>query len=92
MILTNVIVTAYCSCVICCGPSAKGITASGKRIQTGMIAAPRNIPFGTRVTIQGKAYVVEDRTARRYNGRFDIYVTNHKTAIKLGKQKHNVYY
>lgn len=87
---TNAIVTFYCACTICCGPQAKGITASGKAIRSGMIAAPRNIPFGTRVTIQNKQYVVEDRTARKYNARWDIYVTNHKQAIKLGKQKHNV--
>jgi len=84
MILTNAVVTFYCACTICCGPQAKGITASGKQIQLGMIAAPRHIKFGTKVTIENKQYTVEDRTARRYNDRFDIYVTNHKQAIKLG--------
>jgi len=84
--LTNAIVTFYCSCVICCGPGAKGITASGKAIRPGMLAAPRNIKFGTQVVINNRTYTVEDRTARRFNGRFDIYVPSHQQALKLGKK------
>jgi len=89
--ITNAIVTFYCSCVICCGPQAKGITASGKRIQPGMIAAPRSISFGTRVVINGKTYTVEDRTAKRFDGRWDIYVKKHSDARKLGIRHENIY-
>ena len=32
-------VTAYCSCQKCCGRSARGLTASGKHVSRGMIAA-----------------------------------------------------
>ena len=87
MLITNAIISFYCACSICCGPKAANITASGKIIKQGMVAAPRNIPFGTRVKIDGAVYTVEDRTARRYNNRFDIYTSSHQEAIKKGVKR-----
>jgi peptidoglycan DL-endopeptidase CwlO len=91
--MTNVIVTAYCACSLCCGPSAPNKTASGVWPKQGItIAAPRNIPLSTRVTIIGMTniFIVQDRTARRFNGRWDIFFTSHSEAKKFGKQKRNV--
>ena len=82
-------ITAYCACAKCCGKNAKGITAAGTRpIEGRTIAASRNIPLGTRIRIEGIGWrVVEDRTARRFDGRVDIYFRSHDEALKFGKQQ-----
>jgi len=91
MIITNAIVSFYCSCQLCCGPQAKGITASGHKPKENLtIAAPRWVKLGTRVKINNITYVVQDRTAKRWDGRWDIYVKSHKKAQQLGKQTYNV--
>ncbi len=87
MIITNVIVTAYCCCKICCGPGAAGITASGvKPVQGVTVAASRNLPLGTRIIIKGHSYIVQDRLAKKYDSRVDIFMTNHQAARVWGKQ------
>lgn len=50
------------------------ISASGQNIcgRPDVIACPRFLKFGTIVEVSGKRYVCEDRTARKYNHRFDI--------------------
>jgi 3D (Asp-Asp-Asp) domain-containing protein len=91
MTLTNVLVTAYCACSTCCGPTASGLTAAGTRIRPGVIAAPRSVPFYTRVRIEGVgSFVVLDRTARRFDGRWDVYIPSHTNAKKFGKRYLNI--
>ena len=86
--ITNIVVatiTAYCACKTCCGPNAKGITASGKTPTINhTVAARRSIPFGSQVIIGQQRYVVEDRLAKRYDSRFDIYMSSHKAAREFG--------
>ena len=83
----SAIVTAYCAASCCC-PSPRQPTASGAWPREGVtVAAPRSIPLNTRVTIAGRSYVVQDRTARRFDGRWDIYVTDHQRAKRLGIRK-----
>lgn len=86
------VITAYCSCAPCCG-KANQSTASGIKPQQGItVAAPRSIPLGTRVFIQSIGYrVVQDRTALKYDGRWDIYFKSHRKAKKFGKQNLVVY-
>ena len=50
------------------------IAASGANIcgRHDAVACPRGIHLGTVVEIRGTTYVCEDRTARKYNSRFDI--------------------
>ena len=92
LVLTNVIITAYCICKLCCGPHATGLTASGsKPVQGITIAGPRNVQLGTRVVINGHTYVVQDRTARRFDGQWDIYLRSHKDAVKFGIKKGTVW-
>lgn len=86
----NYVITHYCSCKVCCGKNAKGLTASGKAVKEGMIAC-NHLSFGAKVLIKGKIYIVEDRGAKRYFGDFkhikrhvDIYVSNHEEAKKKG--------
>lgn len=99
MTTTNIIIatiTAYCACKQCCGPNAKGICANNSRPTAGTtIAASRTIPLGCKVIIKGFNYTgqvgtgdtiftVQDRLARRYDSRFDIYFTKHSDAKKFG--------
>ncbi len=49
-------VTAYCPCALCCGPDARGVTATGTKTSRhpyGLAADPRLLPYGTRVRIPG---------------------------------------
>ena len=38
------------------------------------IAIPRRFPLGSVVEIDGKKYIGEDRTNKKFDGRFDIFV------------------
>lgn len=87
MIITNLIVTAYCACRVCCGPQANGLTASGAKPQQGItVAGPRRYPLGSKVIVKGHTYLLQDRLAKRYDNRIDIYFNNHKDAAQFGKQ------
>jgi 3D (Asp-Asp-Asp) domain-containing protein len=72
-------VSAYCHCRVCTH-RGDGITASGIRVREGItIAAPRSIPFGTRIWVPGAGWrTVQDRLSRRYDHRLDF--TSHLTA------------
>lgn len=79
-------ISAFCHCAACCGVAGQP-TASGAWPREGItIAAPRSIPFGTRVHIDGIGWrTVQDRMARRFDGkRWDVFVTDHQRAKRLG--------
>lgn len=77
-------ITAYCSCAKCCGKT-NGITASGKKAKAGRtIAAPRGFKFGTKLSINGKTYIVEDRGGAIKGNRIDLYVNSHSEALRWG--------
>ena len=77
-------ITAYCSCARCCGKST-GRTASGRMAKVGRtIAAPRTFSFGTKLSINGKEYVVEDRGGAIKGNRIDLYVGSHSEALRWG--------
>lgn len=83
------VITAFCLCSECCGHEG-GITAWGTVPKVGVtIAAPRNVRFGTwvRIEIPGQPVMVrrvEDRTARRFDGRWDVLVRTHDEAKRFG--------
>lgn len=55
-------VSAYCTCSLCCGANAAGITASGKPAVGKMIAAPSAYAFGTEMRVPGYGTAaVQDR-------------------------------
>lgn len=62
------------------------ITASGTTPHEGTLACPREFPFGTQFIIKGKEYVCEDRMAKKFNDRFDIWVRTKKEAFEWGKR------
>lgn len=77
------------------------LTASGKRIyaKNMILAAPKDIPFGTKIRIEGtgtscdgKVYTVEDRGGAivKFNGdtwRFDIAMSTESACRKFGRRK-----
>jgi 3D (Asp-Asp-Asp) domain-containing protein len=80
-------VTHYCACTICTYGS--GITASGKPVAEGMIAADWGVlPRGTKVYIKrGETLlemVVEDRGGAINGNIIDVYVSSHERALGLG--------
>ena len=87
-------VTAYCNdgshgCRICCGPNPTGLTAAGTRPSSVTVAGPRSVPLGTwvEITLPGRAPVrkrVEDRTAKRFDGRWDLFFPDHASAKRFG--------
>jgi len=82
-------VTAYCACERCCGKWADGMTASGHVIKPGdkFCAAPRNIPFGTMITIPGYGKVpVLDRGGAITEGCLDVYFASHQEALNWGRK------
>lgn len=91
-------ISAYCPCEICCGKT-NGITASGKKAtQYYTIAAPRSIPFGTKVYIpyfkdaENKGiFVVQDRGGAIAENRLDIFFNTHKQALNFGRKYLEIY-
>lgn len=85
--MTNLTITAYCICKLCCGSASHGLTASGCVPHSGItVAASRSFPFGTKMLIEGHAYIVQDRLAKRFDGRVDIFMASHKKAKQFGKR------
>jgi 3D (Asp-Asp-Asp) domain-containing protein len=94
MMIVEAVVTAYCGCVLCCGKwAAGGVTASGARPVEGItVAAPRRVPLGSSVRIHlpgggWHTFTAQDRTARQYDGRYDIFFADHRRAIRFGKRR-----
>lgn len=73
--------TAYSEFDSCHYPNCA--MASGKPAYIGAVACPRDIPLGTEVEIAGQPFTCEDRTAKRYDGRFDIFTGYGEDAYKL---------
>lgn len=87
--LGNFKLTAYCNCAVCCGRWAGGPTASGKMPVQGRTIATGVLPFGTKLNIGGKIYMVEDRGTPY--GHIDIYMERHADAEEFGVRYADVY-
>ncbi|MEM7808016.1 MAG: 3D domain-containing protein [Planctomycetota bacterium] len=89
-------VTAYCPCVKCCGPRAKGVTASGLPVSynDGLFVAGDTefFPFGTRLVVPGygsdggEVVEVIDRGGAIKGMKLDVYYDSHAEAKKWGRQ------
>lgn len=62
------------------------ITASGRRVFDGLVACPRALPFGTQVRIGDRTYHCYDRLHRKYDDRFDIWMSSKNAALAFGKR------
>lgn len=81
--------TSYCACEKCCGSWANGITASGTVATQGRTIAMAGLPFGTKLSINGQIYIVEDRGT--VYGHIDVFQNSHAAALRFGVQYADVY-
>lgn len=89
--MTNLVITAYCACSVCCGKWSGGPTASGVMPRQGVTAAANAFPFGTRLRIQGVGErVVQDRMSRRFPNRVDVFFDTHAEARRFGIRTNRV--
>lgn len=65
--------------------SIDGVMANGEWTHYGAIAAD-DLPFGTRVLINGEVFVVKDRFGGGYTNAIDIYMPSYDDAIQFGRQ------
>ena len=86
-------ITHYCQCSLCCGPWANGITSTGVTATTNHTIAvnPSQIPYGSKVVINGQVYVAEDCGGAIVDNCIDIYVAGHQEAQDLGVYYTDVY-
>ena len=87
-------VTHYCACTIC--TYGTGITATGKQVAVGMVAADwKVLPPHTVVYVKRgdsiRKFVVEDRGGAIGGNKLDIYVPTHGEAIHAGVFTAEVY-
>ena len=74
------------------GGDSSGVTASGKIAKAGRtIAVPKNIPFGSKIIINGNTYIAEDTGNDNYicelddgSIRLDVFVDNKEDIPKEG--------
>lgn len=78
----NCRITFYCAGPCCCGQWASGNTASGTRATANRTVANGDLPFGTRLLIDGQEYIVEDRGVGAQQ--IDIFVNSHAEADARG--------
>jgi 3D (Asp-Asp-Asp) domain-containing protein len=96
--------TAYCTCTICCGPRACGITASGQPARGKLVAAPAKYRFGTEMIVPGygRVPVLDRGGAIKAAGQFgdgkwlkhdriDVLMPTHKQARQWGRKSLTVW-
>lgn len=86
-------ITHYCQCSLCCGPWANGITSTGVTARTNHTIAvdPSQIPYGSKVVINGQVYVAEDCGGAITENCIDIYVASHEEGETKGVYYTDVY-
>lgn len=91
--LGNFRITHYCPCSLCCGPWANGITSTGVTATTNRTIAvdPSQIPYGSKVVINGQIYVAEDCGGAIKTNCIDIYVASHEEGESKGVYYTDVY-
>ena len=91
--LGNFRITHYCQCSLCCGPWANGITSTGVTATTNRTIAvdPSQIPYGSKVVINGQVYVAEDCGGAITENCIDIYVASHEEGEAKGVYYTDVY-
>ena len=87
--LQRIVVTGYCSCPLCCGPNATGLTASGTKAAPGTMAAdPAIFPLGTQLNVPDYGEgVVEDAGARVKGYQIDVWFPTHAEAKAWGRRE-----
>lgn len=89
--------TAYTAGPCCTGKRpgdpGYGVTASGMRVQPGVVAVdPRVIPLGTRLYVDGYGFAVAADTGGAIKGnKIDVYMEGLPAARQWGRRQVNVY-
>ncbi len=92
--LGKFVITAYCTCRVCCGVYSGGNRTASGTVPTSnrTIAVDTNvIPFNTKVVINGQVYVAEDRGGAIKGNRIDMFFMTHKEALRWGRRTMEVY-
>lgn len=92
--LGTYVITAYCTCRVCCGVYSGGNRTASGTIPTSnhtIAVDTSDIPFGTKVVINGQVYVAEDRGGDIKGKRIDMFFMTHKEALKWGRRSMEVY-
>ncbi len=86
-------ITHYCPCSICNGPYINGATSTGAVATTNHTIAvdPTQIPYGSKVVINGQVYVAEDCGGGIKTNCIDIYVETHEESDAKGVYYTDVY-
>jgi 3D (Asp-Asp-Asp) domain-containing protein len=85
----EIVATAYCPCVKCCGKS-DGITSTGVKAKANhtVAADPKYYPYGTEILCGMGEFVVEDcGGAIKGENRFDFFFDTHEEAKKIRQTK-----
>ena len=87
--MTNFLGALVCTAYVATGHPC----ADGRMPRAGItVAAPRSVPLHSKVIVEGVGvFEAEDRTARRFDGRVDIFMRSRREAINFGKQTHRVW-
>lgn len=85
----NCRITFYCNGACCCGVWAGGGTASGTMPTEGRTIANGDLPFGTKVLIEGHVYTVEDRGVGAQQ--IDVFLNSHAECDARGLYYTDVY-
>ena len=88
----QVIATAYCPCVKCCGKS-DGITATGVKAKANhtIAADPNILPYGTEILCGMGEFVVEDCGGAIKGNRVYFFFDTHEEALKFGIQEFTIW-
>jgi 3D (Asp-Asp-Asp) domain-containing protein len=88
----EIVATAYCPCVKCCGKS-DGITATGARARANhtVAADPNILPYGTEILCGMGEFVVEDCGGNIKGNRVDFFFDSHEEALKFGRQEFTIW-
>lgn len=88
----EIVATAYCSCVKCCGKS-DGITATGVEAKANRTVAadPKVLPYGTEILCGMGEFVVEDCGGAIKGNRVDFFFDTHEEALKFGRQQFTIW-
>lgn len=88
----EIVATAYCPCVKCCGKS-DGITSIGVKAKANRTVAadPNILPYGTEILCGMGEFVVEDCGGAIKGNRVDFYFDSHSEALKFGRQEFTIW-
>ena len=102
--LGEFLLTAYCSCEICCDEYAlnRPVDENGNEIVYGAIGVeliagvsiavdPKVIPYRSEVIIDGKTYIAHDTGGAIKGNRIDVYHNNHEEALNFAMRNAEVF-